>query len=88
MTRHKSCVGHFPLSYLYVDISPIVDQEFQTEGPMCGGSSKVQRVEALVVGLTDISATVDQLTDNSILAIKTSQVERRVPKSIRLIYLS
>lgn len=73
--------------YLYINVSAIVDQELQTERAMCGGSSKVQWGEALIVRLADIGPAVDQLADNSILAIKTGQVERRVSKCIGLIYL-
>lgn len=54
---------------------------------MCGSSSKVQRGEALIVGLADICTVVYQLTDHSILTVKTGHVERRVPKRIGLIYL-
>ena len=45
--------------YLYVDIRPVVDQELQTECSMCGGGSKVQRGEALVVSLADVGAVID-----------------------------
>lgn len=75
------------LAYLYVNVCAIVDQELQTERSVCGGSSKVQWGEALIVRLADIGPAVNQLTDNSILAIKTGQVERRVSKCIGLIYL-
>lgn len=76
-----------PLPYLYVDIRPIVDQELQTERSMCGGSSKVQWGEALVVGLAHVGTVINELADDRVLAVKTGQVERRVPKPIGLIYL-
>lgn len=73
--------------YLYVDIGPVVDQELQTERSMCGGGSKVQWGEALVVRLAHVGAVIDQLADDGVLTVKTGQVERRVPKCIGLIYL-
>lgn len=73
---------------LYIDIGPIVDQELQAERSVCGGSSKVQRGEAFVVGLADIGPIINQLTDNSVLTIETGHVERRVSKCIGLIYLN
>lgn len=73
--------------YLHVDVSPIVDKEFQTERAVCGGGSKVQWREALIVGLTDVGAEINELADNCVLSIKTSQVERRVPECIGLIDL-
>lgn len=59
------------LAHLYVDICPVVDQELQTECSVRRSCGKVQWGEAFVVGLADVCATVDQLADNSILAIKT-----------------
>lgn len=59
------------LAHLYVDISPVIDQELQTECSMRRSRGKVQWGEAFVVGLADVGAAVDQLADNSILAIKT-----------------
>lgn len=74
-------------AYLYIDIRPIVDQELQTEGSVCGGGSKVQWGEALVVGLAHVGAVINELADDRVLTVKTGQVERRVPKAIGLIYL-
>ncbi len=54
---------------------------------MRGGGGEVQRGEALVVGLADVGAVIDQLADDGVLTVKTGQVERRVPKPIGLIYL-
>lgn len=73
--------------YLHVNISPVVDQELQTECSVCGGSSEVQRGEAFVVGLADVGAVVDQLTDDGILAVETGDVERRVAEGIGLVNL-
>ena len=73
--------------YLHVDVGPVVDQELQTQRSVSGRSSEVQRREALVVGLTHVSSVIDELTDNSILSVKTRHVQRRVPKRIRLIDL-
>lgn len=47
----------------------------------------MQRGEALVVGLADVGAVVDQLVGDGVLAVKTGQMERRVPKRVRLVYL-
>ena len=49
---------------------------------MSGGSSEVQRGEALIVGLADIGTVVYQLADDSILTVKTGHVERCVPKNV------
>lgn len=94
-TRHVSscrssdclCGADVQPAYLYVDVGPVVDQELQAERPVCGGGSKVQRGEALVVGLADVGAVIDQLADDSVLTVETGHVERRVPKRIGLIYL-
>lgn len=75
------------LSYLHVDICPVVDQELQTECSVCGSCSKMQRRESLVVGLADVGAAVDQLAGDCVLAVKAGQVERRVPKSVGLVNL-
>lgn len=48
----------------------------------------MQRGEALVVGLADISAAVNQLTDGGVLAIEAGQVQRRVPKGVGVVRLS
>lgn len=82
-----SSVTTFSLAYLYVDVSTVVDQELQTERALGGGSSEVERGEALVVGLADVGAVVDQLADDSILTVKTGHVEGRVPEGIGLINL-
>lgn len=47
----------------------------------------MQWSESLVVGLADIGAAVDQLTDDHILAVKAGQVECRVAKCIGFINL-
>lgn len=75
------------LSYLHIDVSPVVDQELQTERSVCGSCSKMQRSESLVVGLADVGAAVDQLTDDHILAVEAGQVEGRVAKRIGFINL-
>lgn len=73
--------------HLHVDVSSVVDQELEAEGTVRGCSGKVQRGEAFVVGLTHISAMVNQLTHHSILTIKACHVQSRVPKRIGFIYL-
>lgn len=75
------------LSYLHVDVSPVVDQELQTECSMCGSCSKMQRSEALVVRLADVGAAVNQLAGDHVLAVKAGQVEGRVPKCVGFINL-
>lgn len=75
------------LSYLHIDISPVVDQELQTERSVCGGGRKVQRSESLVVGLADVGAAVDQLAGHRVLAVKAGQVQCRVPKCVGVINL-
>jgi len=74
-------------AYLDIDISSTVDQELQTQGTMGGRSSKVERCEALVIWLTNISTIVDQLADHCVLPIKTRHMQRCVPKRIGFIYL-
>lgn len=75
------------LTYLHVDVGPVVDQELQTERSVCGSCSEMQRSESLVVGLADVGAAVDQLADDHVLAVKAGQVERRVPEGVGFINL-
>lgn len=75
------------LSYLHVDVSPVVDQELQTECSVCGSCSKMQRSEALVVRLADVGAAVNQLAGDHVLAVEAGQVEGRVPKCVGFINL-
>lgn len=79
-TQLKSC-------YLHVNIRPVVDQQLQTQRPLGGGGGKVQRGKALVIGLANIGAPVDQLADGSVLAVETGQVKRRVPKGVGVVRL-
>lgn len=65
----------------------MVDQQLQARRPLGGGRGKVQRGEALVVGLADISAAVNQLTDGRILAVETGQVKRCVSKGVGVVCL-
>lgn len=87
--RHTMSVTKWSafLSYLHIDISPVVDQELQTQRSVCGSRSKMQWSESLVVGLADVGAAVDQLADDRVLAVKTGQVERRVPKCVGFVNL-
>lgn len=48
----------------------------------------MQRGEALVVGLADIGAAVNQLADGGVLAIEAGQVERRVAEGVGVVRLS
>lgn len=80
-----SCQGQ--RSYLDVDVGSVVHQEFQAERSVRGSSSKVQRREALVVGLADVGAVIDKLANDGILAIEARHMQSRVPKRIGLIYL-
>lgn len=72
---------------LHVHVGSVVDQELQTGGAVSGRSGEVKRSEAFVVGLTDISAVVNQLTDHSVLPVKTGHVQGRVSKCVGLVYL-
>lgn len=47
----------------------------------------MQRGEAFVVGLADVGAVVDQLTDDGVLAVETGDVERRVAEGVGLVNL-
>lgn len=47
----------------------------------------MQRGEALVVGLADISTAVNQLADSRILAVETGQVKRCVSKGVGVVRL-
>lgn len=85
--KQMKCYAYTQQTYLHVDISPVVDQELQTESSVCGGGGEVQRGEALVVGLADVGTVIDQLTDDVVLTVKTGQMERRVPKCVGLINL-
>lgn len=74
-------------SYLRVDVRPVVHQELQAERSVRGGGGEVQRREALVVGLPDVGAVVDQLADDGVLAVVAGHVERRVPERVALVDL-
>lgn len=77
----------FSWAYLHVDVSSVVDQQLQAERSVRRGSSKVQRGEALVVGLADVGAVINQLVGDGVLSVETGQMERRVPKRVGLVYL-
>lgn len=76
------------ISYLLVDICPIVDQQLQTEGTVGGDGSQVQRGVAALVGLINISSMVHQLGSNCLLPHVASHVERSVSKAVGLINLT
>jgi len=76
------------LSYLLVDICPIVDQQLQTEGTIGGDSGQVQRGVAALVGLVNISSMVHQLGSHSLLSHVASHMERSISKAIGLINLT
>lgn len=76
------------ITYLLVDICPIVDQQLQTEGTVGGDGGQVQRCVAALVGLVNISSVVHQLGSNSLLSHVASHMERSVSKAIGLINLT
>lgn len=76
------------ISYLLVDICPIVDQQLQTEGTVGGDGSQVQRGVAALIGLVNISSVVHQLGSHCLLPHVASNMEWSVSKSIGLINLT
>lgn len=72
---------------LLVDVSPIVDQQLQAEGPVGGHSGQVQWGIATPVGLVDVSSLVHQLIGHSLLACVAGHMQSSVPKGIGLIQL-
>lgn len=81
-------VSIWAISYLLVDISPIIDQQLQAEGTVGGDSSQMQRGVAALVGLVDISSIVDELSSHSLLPHVTCYMECSVSKAIWLINLA
>lgn len=47
----------------------------------------MQRGESFIVGLADVGAVINQLTDDSVLTVKTGHVQRCVPKRVGLVDL-
>lgn len=91
--RLDSIVPSFPsngvwnISYLLVDICPIVDQQLQTEGTVGGDGGQVQRGVATLVGLVDVRPVVDQLGSHRLLPHVARHMERSVSEAIGLIDL-
>lgn len=86
--RVLNSFGHQSISYLLVDVRPVVDQQLQTKGPVGGDGSQVQRGVATSVGLVHVSPVVYQLGGHSLLSHVACHVERSVPKAIGLIDLT
>lgn len=76
-----------PCGHLVVDISPVIDQQLQTECAIGGDGSHVQWREALVIRLVDIGACIHQLNGHGILAKVAGDVQSCVSKSVGLIDL-
>lgn len=88
-SRESKCHFHLRhISYLLVDICPVVDQQLQTEGTVGGDRSQVQRGEAALVWLINISSMVHQLSSHGLLSRVASHMKRSVSEAIGLINLT
>lgn len=76
-----------PTPHLKVDVGPVVHQELEAQGPVGGDGSKVQGGEALLIGLIDVGAVVDQLVGHGVLAHVTGDVKCSVTEGIWFIDL-
>lgn len=73
--------------HLHIDVDAIVDEQLEAQhaaGRRCG---QVQRRAAVVVGLSDISATVDQLGGHCVVAIQAGHVESCVAENVCVVCL-
>lgn len=90
MTYDHQCYNTFLTDqgvYLHIDVSTIVDEQLEAQHPTGGCCSQMQWCAAMVVGLSDIGATVYQFAGHSVLPGKTGHMERCVPKNVRFISL-
>lgn len=76
-----------PAADLHVDVSPVVDQQLQTERAVGGHGSQVQGAEASLVGLVNIGTAVNQLICDCFLPHITGYMQSGVSKSVGLINL-
>lgn len=76
----KTQRGDLPLlTHLDVDVGSVAHQELQTERPVAGGGSEVERGEAFLVHLVDIGPALYELVHHHVLPIVAGNVEGRVP---------
>lgn len=84
---HSYLYVPYPLKYLVVDISPVIDQQLQAESAIGGDSCHMQWGETLVIWLVDIGSCIHQFDSHGILAQVASNVQSCVSKSVGLIDL-
>lgn len=68
LRNRKTFLGVMTAADLHVDVSPVVDQQLQTEGAVGGHGSQVQGAEASLVGLVNVSTAVNQLISDCFLS--------------------
>lgn len=73
--------------HLHIDVNTVVDEQLEAQHAAGGRCGQVQWCAAVVVGLSDVSATVDQLGGHSVMAIQAGHVESRVPENVCVVSL-
>lgn len=68
--------------HLHIDVDAIVDEQLEAQHAAGGHCGQVQWRAAMVVGLSDVCATVDQLGGHRVVAIQAGHVESRVAENV------
>lgn len=74
--------------HLHVDVNAIVDEQLEAKHAAGGRCSEVQRRAAMVVGLIDVGATVDQLGGHCVVTIQAGHVKSRVAENVCVVSLT
>lgn len=73
--------------HLHIDVDTIVDEQLEAQHPAGGRCGQVQWRAAVVVGLSDVCATVDQLGGQRVVPIQAGHVESRVAENVCVVSL-
>lgn len=73
--------------YLHIDVNAVVDEQLEAQHAAGGRCGQVQWRAAVVVGLSDVSATVDQFGGHCVVAIQAGHVESRVAENVCVVSL-
>lgn len=76
-----------PAAHLHVDVGAVVDEVLEAERAVRGGGCEVQRREALVVGLADAGAVIDEFAHHRVLPVEAGQVQGRVAEGVGFVDL-
>lgn len=72
--------------HLHIDINAVVDEQLEAQHA-AGGRGQVQWRAAVVVGQSDVSATVNQLGGHCVVAVQAGHVQSRVAESVCVVSL-